>query len=250
MSTGIIFNSVTAFVEQVGRRLQWRYAELDNMICVYIGPQASALAFKPKINSRHPQYPLMFVTDSSITNKEALVAEVSVTYAGIIQTSGASSYITPPVTTESPVQGSRDFVAPFVQQTSDPVYQQIGGASAAGGGPGSAVLIQPAFFSCGTQNVTVRYVGTQCSIRYQAYPRPTSLHYSSLGLGRVTWNVLSQYYGPKTVIGQQLTAAYANQLVANYYPITIPPLFAANLGFEREQRGLWYNCVETYGPTF
>src|ERR1700746_1556279 len=184
--TGIIFNSVTAFVEQVGRRLQWKYAELDNLLCTYIGPSASALQFKPPINSAHPSYPLMFVTDSSITNKEAGVAEVTVTYAGIIQTSGASSYITPPITTESPVQGSRDFVDLFITPTGVPTMVF---------NPGGFGTTVEQLYNVTTRNVTVRYVGRQCSVRYQSYPRPNGLKYSHLGISRVQWTILSITYG-------------------------------------------------------
>ena len=249
--TGIIFNSVTAFVEQVGRRLQWKYAELDNLLCTYIGPSASALQFKPPINSAHPSYPLMFVTDSSITNNEAGVAEVSVTYAGIIRTSGASSYLTPPITTESPVQGSRDFVNLFITPT---------GFAGLVYGPGGVGAQFEQVYSVTTRNVTVRYVGRQCSVRYQAYPRPTGLKYSHIGLSRVQWTVLSITYGASSTVVSAITSSNAQQIFdVNYLQSTgqlpspnvgVPPLYAANLGMEIEQRGQWYNCTEIYGPTF
>src|SRR5262245_8558261 len=105
----MIFSTVTTFVEQVGRRQVWKYAELDNMTCIWTGPASGALQFRPNVNSKHPQYPLMFVTDSEIVTKEGAVAEVSVTYTGIIRTSGAKSYVTPPIISISSVQGSRDF---------------------------------------------------------------------------------------------------------------------------------------------
>jgi hypothetical protein len=248
--SGIIFNSVTAFVEQVGRRLQWKYAELDNLLCTYIGPSASALQFKPPINSAHPSYPLMFVTDSSITNKEAGVAEVAVTYAGIIQTKGASSYVTPPITTESPTQGSRDFVNLFITPT---------GFAGLVFGPGGLGAQYEQIYSVTTRNATVRYLGRQCSVRYQSYPRPSGLKYSSLGISRVKWTVLSVTYGASSTVTAAVTGANAQQVISlNYGQLTgqlpqqtgVPPLYAANLGVEIEQRGQWYNCVETYGPTF
>ena len=248
--TGIIFSSVTAFVEQVGRRLQWKYAELDNLLCTYIGPSASALQFKPPINSAHPSYPLMFVTDSSITNKEAGVAEVTVTYAGIIQTSGASSYITPPITTESPVQGSRDFVDLFITPTGVPTMVF---------NPGGFGTTVEQLYNVTTRNVTVRYVGRQCSVRYQSYPRPNGLKYSHLGISRVQWTILSITYGASSTAAAGVTGPSAQQVAnLNYGQLTgqlpkqvgVPPLYAANLGMEIEQRGQWYNCVETYGPTF
>jgi len=249
MSFAIRFNSVTSFVEQVGRRLQWKYAELDNMVCIYNGPSYGAIQFKPPINAPHPQYPLMFVTDSSIDYKDAGIAEVRVTYAGIIQTNGTGSYVTPPVTSESPVQGSRDFVYYLMVQTFAAQYQKD-----ALGNPITGYSL-PALYNYGTQTVTVRYIGTQCSIRYQAYPRPTGLKYSSLGIGRVNWTILSQFRGPMQIAGsnveQGVAQAAVNQMIISSGGTNhIPPLYAANLGVSREQRGLWYNCVEVYGPTF
>jgi hypothetical protein len=239
----VLFSSVSYFAEQVGRRLQWRYAELDNLLCTYVGPSSQAIQFKPPINSPHPQYPLMFVTDSNITNREAGVAEVAVTYAGIIQTSGASSYITPPVTTESSVQGSRDFTQYVINQITQAIY---------GTGTGTGSYSAPTY-NYGTQSLSVRYIGNQCSIRYQAYPRPTRLHYSSLGLGRVNWAVISTVKGPVSVIGSGVSYDMASQAIGQLTAggVTgVPPLYARNLGFAIEQRGLWYNCTEVYGPTF
>jgi len=38
----MLFNTVTQFVEQVGRRQQWRYADLDVMVCTWNGPAYGA----------------------------------------------------------------------------------------------------------------------------------------------------------------------------------------------------------------
>lgn len=251
--TGIIFNSVKAFVEQVGRRQVYRYAELDQMVCIYNGPSAGALAFKPKINSPHPQYPLMFVTDSNITAQAALIAEVSVTYAGIIQTSGAKSYITPPVTTESTVQGSRDFIQYVITQQYPAGITTYTVPQGPANAPYTEQQIYPAGYQYGTQSIAVRYIGNQCSIRYQSYPRPTKLNYSSLGLGRVGWTVISTTKGPVSVIGANISY---DMCVAAIAKLTaggatgVPPLYARNMGFDVEQRGAWYNVTEVYAPTF
>jgi len=248
----MIFSTVTTFVEQVGRRQVWKYSELDNMVCIWTGPASGALQFKPKINSSHPQYPLMFVTDSEIATKEGAVAEVSVTYAGIIQTNGAKSYRTPPIISVSAVQGSRDFHDIFISPHGPVqwVYAGVAGVNA----------VQ--FYDVTPRPVTVRYIGSQCSIRYQAYPRPSRLVYSGLGLSLVGWEIMSSTYGPSSTVVAQVTGDDASKVTDINYEIKqgqlpsknptlgVQPLYAANLGFSYEQRGQWYDCTEIYGPTF
>lgn len=236
----MIFSTITQFVEQVGRRKVARYGDLDQLVCVYIGPSDQASDFEPLVESAHPDYPLMFVTDTQVIAREALTAEVSVTYQGKITYSGQSSYITPPITSESPVQGSRDF-----QQS----FMTVRTPATTGTGAGAGTII-PANYDYGTQVMTVRYIGTQCSIRYQTYPRPTSLHYSSLGLGRVKWSVLSRTIGARTVAASGVLYDIAQAAINQMQIPPIPPLFAANLGISIEQQGKWYTCSEVYGPTF
>jgi hypothetical protein len=236
----MIFSTVTNFQEKVGRRQVWKYAELDNMLCVYTGPNSLALDFKPLINSPHPSYPLMFCTDSQITTLDAGVAEVQVTYAGIIQTSGTSSYVTPPITSESAVQGSRDFQRTFVSLKTPAI---------AGTGTGAGTII-PANYDYGTETLAVRYIGVQCSVRYLAYPRPTSLKYSSLGKSRVTWSILSQTIGPRTVVASGVLYEVAQAAISSMAIPPVPSLFAAYLGSQLEQRGKWFECSEIYGPSF
>jgi|SRR5215470_7951513 len=248
----MIFSTVTTFVEQVGRRQVWKYAELDNMTCIWTGPADGALQFKPKINSHHPKYPLMFVTDSEIVTKEGAVAEVNVSYAGIIQTSGAKSYRTPPIVTVSAVQGSRDFHDIFI--TPHGPVQWVFSATT------SATAVQ--FYDVTTRPITVRYIGSQASIRYQAYPRPSQLAYITLGLSLVGWDILSSTYGASSTVVAQVTGDDASKVTDINYEIKqgqlpsknptlgVQPLYASNLGFTFEQRGLWYDCTEIYGPTF
>jgi len=240
---GVIFSTVTAFVEQVGRRQQWRYADLDVMVCTWNGPAAGASNFKPKVGSPHPQYPLMFVTDSEIVSAAALVAEVQATYQGIIQTSGVKQYYTDPVVSMSPTGGSREFTRIYSQQvmaaqyTTNQFGQPVTGYST------------PALYNYGTQSVTVRYTGVQCSVKYQTYPSVNehSPHFSSLGLGRVMWQVLSTYYGAVSIIGSNVEQVPS---VIPGVPIGVPPLFAAYMGMNVQQRGKWWDVTEIYGPTF
>lgn len=237
---GVIFSTVTQFVEQVGRRKVWKYGDLDQMTCIWNGPVAGALNFKPQVGAKHPDYPLMFCTDSEIADQAALIAEVHATYAGIIQTKGQSPYYTPPVVTLSPVQGSRDFIRGWSYvsgSTANDVF-----------GDGSVIQYTP-LYTGGTQTTTIRYIGTQCQMRYQAYPSPPhGGHYSGLGLGKVNWTILSETFGPQMVSLKDASYQDMQQLLREIPPV--PPLYAAYLGTSAEQRGNWHTVTETYGPTF
>lgn len=238
----MIFSTVTQFIEQVGRRKVAKYGDLDQLLCVYVGPTDQASKFEPQVNSAHPDYPLMFVTDTQVTAKEALVTEISVTYAGKIMTGGQSQYITPPITSETPVQGSRDFVSGWSHFTGTQLLYAPT--------PGQVyTLLQPVdLYNCGTQTLTVRYFGTQCTVKYQAYPRPKDFQYAELGLSRVTWSVISRHLGPITTVNSGVTLQVVNDFLKT---IDKPPaLFGSALGFQIEQQGKWYNCIEVYGPTF
>lgn len=252
--TGIIFNSVTAFVEQVGRRLVWKWAELDNMICIWVGPQASALEFKPQINSRHPQYPLMFVTDSSITYKEAGVAEVSVTYAGIIQTSGKTPYYTQPVVSTSPVQGSRDFSILYQQGVLQPgiTYNYGPGGPSAPGGSIGVTMTYGGLVNVGTQQITIRWIGQQAEVRYMAYPEPSGFIYAGAGEGHCKWQIVSWKYGPVSIALSSATPEVAGQWVQQNLANLQPPtgLQILRVGFTKVQRGQWWECTEHYTPGF
>lgn len=239
---GTIFNSITKFVEDVGRRQVWKYANLDQMNCRWVGPASGALGFKPKVNTPHPDFPLMFCTDSTITYKAALAAEVQATYQGIIQWNGKKPYITDPVLSTSPVQGSRDFTLLWVATH---VVYISGGTSQQSGTQAGYLYLN----DVGSRSLAVRYVGNQCSIKYQAYPEPIGLNYYGLGITHVTWAVLSQTYGPVSPIAYGVDQTYVGKL-QDQYITNPPPLFAANLGFSKEQKGKWYDCTETYGPTF
>jgi len=236
----MIFSTVTNFYEQVGRRKAFKYGELDQLVCVYTGPSNLAQAFDPPLNSRHPDYPLMFVTDSEIVTREALVSEVTVTYQGKILTGGQTSYVGPPFITESNVQGSRDFML----YTVSPVYF---GPVITGQGPTGVQNVS--LNDVGTQTVTVRYIGQACSVRYQAYPLPANPQYSSLGKSKVKWSILSEVRGQMSIVAHGVTPSYAAAIEPQFIT-AVPPLFAAYFGMQVEQIGNWYNVTETYGPTF
>jgi hypothetical protein len=238
----MIFSTVTTFIEQVGRRLLWRYAELDNMICIWTGPASGALAFKPQIDSPHPQYPLMFVTDSEIVTKEGAVAELSVTYAGIFQTKGTSFYATAPIVSTSAVQGSRDFVQSWYKKQG-PLQLVYADPNQYAGGVRWVQL-----YTAGTQTMTVRYVGARADVRYQVYPGPSRWIYAGIGESNVWYEVLSVTEGPHTTSLNGVEWDEVEKMIQGIAPI--PPLYTAKLGFASEQHGRWYSCTETYGPTF
>jgi len=241
----MIFSTVTTFIEQVGRRLTWRYSELDNMICIWTGPASGALGFKPSVNSPHPEYPLMFVTDAQILHEAAEIAEVSVTYVGVIQTKGQSPYYTEPVVTINPCQGSRDFIETFVVEDQPAEWAMVDDGSG-----GYTVVGHDATYAYGSQSICVRYIGAGVAVRYMAYPKPPAhaIH-DSLGKASVYWEILSTTYGPRTYAAFGLSNYQAN-FQASQMGGGIPPLFAAFLGANANQRGRWWEVTETYGPTF
>jgi hypothetical protein len=106
----VIFNSVNQFVEAVGRRtVQEKPNSLDQLECIFTGPSALAIGFLPKPKSRHPVYPMMYCSRSEILAKEALVAEVRVSYVGKLSGAPNGVYITTPDVSRSRHLGSVSF---------------------------------------------------------------------------------------------------------------------------------------------
>jgi|SRR5215472_5039752 len=253
---GIIFNSVKTFVEQIGRRQIWRYAELDQMTTVFNGPSALASRYRPQVNSPHPDFPLMFCTDSQITNRGALIAEIQATYVGIMDQSvltkfkvlGGTVLCTPPVWSISPTSGSRDFQELWLQEF--PVVV----TSSAPGPTEQITLIQRVYLcNAGTRAVTTRYTGTQATCKYQAYPSsgqlPIPLEIFGEGIKKVTWKILSIYYGQISIALTGTSPDFASQWYSQQ-GFGVPPLFAAFMGSTETQRGKWWDVTETYAPTF
>jgi hypothetical protein len=246
--SAIIFSSVTAFVEQVGRRKQFKYGDLDTLVCTWNGPAVAAQTFKPKVNSPHPEFPMMFCTDSQIVAQAALVCDVEATYLGIIQSGGTGKYVTPGVVSTSPVQGSRDFEIPYGAIVGNTGTTTVVGTPT-GSQTGQQVFYQGPLYAVGTQRINVRYIGSQCSVHYQVYPRPDPNHpnYPDLGKSLVKWQILSQYKGEISVTATGVIPAFAPPppVLAQ-----VPPIFAAYLGMQMTQKGQWYDVVENYGPAF
>lgn len=110
----VIFNSITQFVETVGRRtVQSKRNSLDQMTCIFTGPNANALGFLPFNGTPHPQYPLMLCENAEITNRGALVAEVRVSYVGKLKGAPSGVYITAPDITRSQHLGSISYTTSY-----------------------------------------------------------------------------------------------------------------------------------------
>ena len=247
MSVTITGPMIRVCAETLGRQRAYQWADLDRLQVAYIGPAYSLENFPVK--TPHSEYPLMFVVNAQEQSFEGGLTRLQVTYEGKLLTKGQSTYISEPVTTESSVQGSRDFVEYVIVQQSAAQYTTLPNP----GGVPVTVQNAPALYNYGTQSIAVRYIGNQCSIRYQSYPRPTQLNYASLGLSRVNWGVISTTRGAISVIGANLSYDMCSQAIGKLEAggaSGVPPLYARNIGFEIEQRGLWYNCTEIYAPTF
>lgn len=106
----VIFNSVSQFVEQVGRRRTHRSnpTQLDTMDCVFIGPSVLATGFVPLNLAIHPEFPGMQCSGWEITDKEALAAEVRASYTGKLN-GGSGLQTTAPVITTSRHLGAISF---------------------------------------------------------------------------------------------------------------------------------------------
>src|SRR5215475_324276 len=97
--------------ETLGRQRSYQWADLDRLQVPWIGPAYSLENFK--VNSPHPDYPLMFVVDVQEQTLQGGLTQLQVTYEGKFTTKGQSSYISDPVISLSTVEGSRDFVLPW-----------------------------------------------------------------------------------------------------------------------------------------
>jgi hypothetical protein len=246
---GLIFNTVTQFVEQVGCRLQWKYADLDNLVSTWNGPQAGALQFKPQTGTPHPNFPLMFCTDSQIVYQDALIAVIEATYQGTMQATKAP-YYTPGILSATPFQGSRDFQLPYLNQLSAAVYTQLAGSGQTfQTGPYGGVMTSPAFYAYGTQRVNIRYQGENASVKFFAYPLPGGQIYSGMGKGAASWHIISQWYGEISIVASWVTLQYATKQLQNI-PQVVPGMTIIYLGRDVTQRGKWYEITEHYGPVF
>jgi hypothetical protein len=103
----LIFNSVTRFYEQIGRRRTHvsNPTQLDSLECIFIGPQELATGFVPLDLARHPDFPGMQCSGWDIINKEALMAEARARYSGKFA-AGAGLYVGVPLITTSRHLGS------------------------------------------------------------------------------------------------------------------------------------------------
>ncbi len=103
----LIFNSVTRFYEQIGRR-QTHYAnptQLDTLECIFVGDQAGTSSVCPSDLAIHPEFQGMRCNGWNVVSKEALMAEVRAQYTGKLL-AGSGPYTTPPLIMTSRHLGS------------------------------------------------------------------------------------------------------------------------------------------------
>jgi hypothetical protein len=81
----IIFNSVSQFVEQVGRRTTQRFGAVINYIFVYIGPQSGYSSWAKMLGSSPTGFPLLFLNNIEKRNLAGQVMEVTLYYVGTDQ---------------------------------------------------------------------------------------------------------------------------------------------------------------------
>jgi hypothetical protein len=93
----VIFNSVTQYVEQVGRIIsQSKFGDLDTLETIFTGPTVLELQNTPAWGAKHPAYPFMSCESATITRKEAGISEIKARYIGKIR-SQTSVILTTPV---------------------------------------------------------------------------------------------------------------------------------------------------------
>jgi hypothetical protein len=91
----LIFNTVSEFVETVGRRTtRDKVNTLDRISTVWTGPSALAIDFLPANKTQHPQFQLMYCERAVIGAQVGLTADVNVDYVGKL--SGIGIYRTTP----------------------------------------------------------------------------------------------------------------------------------------------------------
>lgn len=90
----LVFNSITQYHEQIGRRRTHKSdpSQLDSLDCIFIGPAHSADTVCPSDLARHPEFPGMQCTGWEVINKEAYTAEVRASYSGKLIGAGSIAF--------------------------------------------------------------------------------------------------------------------------------------------------------------
>jgi hypothetical protein len=88
----ILFNSVSTFVESVGRRRSIKHwNELDQVEMIYTGPTATVESWIPQVGAKNPYYPTMSCDGSETIAEVAGVTTLRTTYLGKFYGMGAPS---------------------------------------------------------------------------------------------------------------------------------------------------------------
>jgi hypothetical protein len=110
----IIYNSVTQFVETIGRRaVQEKPNTLDTLDCIFTGPAELALSFLPRPKTPHPEFPLMYCQRAEILSRAALVAEVKTSYIGKLAGAPSGIYATAPEIQRNSRTGSISYTTTY-----------------------------------------------------------------------------------------------------------------------------------------
>jgi hypothetical protein len=81
----VIFNSISQFVEQVGRRTTQRFGTVLNYIFVYTGPQSGYNNFAKQLGSSPDGFPLLYLNNIETRDLAGGVLEVTLYYIGTDQ---------------------------------------------------------------------------------------------------------------------------------------------------------------------
>ena len=90
------YNSVTQFIEQVGRRTTTHYAGFDALSTAFHGPSGTETdAYVPDVGSRHPEFHYMIAVSREITVLPAGIWEVALEYHGSLSNSLSPAWTSP-----------------------------------------------------------------------------------------------------------------------------------------------------------
>ena len=79
----ILFNSISTYVESVGRKRSIRrWNTLDSLECIFTGPTNSVESWIPQEGQSHPDYPTLTCDGSEVVAEAAGVTTLRTTYTG------------------------------------------------------------------------------------------------------------------------------------------------------------------------
>jgi len=116
----ITLTNLPAFVEQPERNVVHIQAQLDRMTCVFLGPYNLVDQYTPKKGSPHPEYPWMFVIESTIKSMGAL-ASIEVNYVGRMDAPG-NNFVSETLTSVAVTEKEFSYQARITRWWNSPDY--------------------------------------------------------------------------------------------------------------------------------